>query len=1470
LTSADLGEVAALVDAAATAGITLSVTDGRLECHAPAGALTPELVDRLRADKAKIVELLTRDRDPARPHPLTANQRSVLFHQRMVPDSAAYNLGVAVRLAGAADVARLDAALCDVVARYAILRTTFSWAADEPTQSAGDVPATILTDVTAAAAEHDATIARLLDAPFDLEREIPVRAALVRDPVDATAPTLVLVVHHVAADLWSMEQIFDDWMARYSGGPALPSAPPGFVAEVRREARWSRTDEARQHLEYWRTELGGELPVLDLPFDRPRPPLQSFRGDRLSVVVDGGLGQRLAQVARAADASPNMLFLSAFQVLLHKHSGLDDIVIGTPAAGRQGRDRAGIVGFLANPVVVRSHVDPDGGFDALLARTRAAVLRGLDRPYPFTLLVDSLALVREPARSPIFQVMYVWQQPRTAQDRTIAEAGQRGAPYDVTLAVSPGPQGFTCTWTYNTDLFDEATVRRLAAGLTAILRAIADDPAALVSQLPSVDAESAAAMLRAATGPQVPLDGAPGWVGQFIAQAGRTPAASALVCGSEVLTYEQLAARVAGAAAGLRDLGVTAETRVGLCMSRSEDLVVAMLAIAAAGGAYVPLDPEYPRERLAYMADDAEVALCVVDSRGAAMLSSFGGALVRMADLGASTVSAVDVAGVGDLAYLIYTSGTTGRPKGVMVTNRNVTNLFAGLDRSVGSALVDGKQPVWLAVTSVCFDISVVELLWTLCRGFRVVLDTGLRATVGQRPEREVGFGLFYFSADSGSRSGPDMFRLLMEGARFADENGFTAVWVPERHFHAFGGAYPNPAVLGSAVAVSTRNVAIRAGSVVLPLHDPLRVAEEWAVVDNLSGGRVGLSFASGWQPRDFVLAPDRFADRRESMWTDIETVRRLWRGEPVRRRDGVGKEVDVAPLPRSVQPELPVWATAAGSEETFRRAGERGLNLLTHLLGQNVEELTQKISVYRRARAEAGHDRGVVTLMLHTFVHPDDGFVLESVREPFKEYLRSSLDLMRGLAKGLGVDPDAHREMLVDHAFERYVRTSALFGTPEQCAALVTKFNAAGVDEIACLIDFGVEDDLVLDSLRHLNSVRALCEPRAEAVPLPALIERHGVTHLQCTPALAKMLLLQPDETRMPRHLLVGGDAAPPGLAAQLRDAGVGEVLNMYGPTETCVWSAVEPLGDTMPAMVGGAIANTSLYCLDSRLSPTPPGVVGELWIGGEGVARGYWRRPDLTDERFRPDPFSAVPGTRMYRTGDLVKPVGDGRFVFLGRSDNQVKVRGFRIEIGEVESAVARHGQIQANVVVARSDGQGDSILVAFVVPRDPGSFDGADLRAVLRRELPEYMVPSRIVVLDQLPLTINGKVDRARLVAGTGIVDTVPAAPLVRPRTPTEKALESIWAQMLERSAVGIDENFFEIGGHSLLAAKMHALVVSQGIADLALVDLFSYPTIAALAEFVDSRDGASHDAEGDVDARAELRRAGARQQRTRRGR
>ncbi|MGO4833165.1 MupA/Atu3671 family FMN-dependent luciferase-like monooxygenase, partial [Rhizobiaceae sp. 2RAB30] len=531
---------------------------------------------------------------------------------------------------------------------------------------------------------------------------------------------------------------------------------------------------------------------------------------------------------------------------------------------------------------------------------------------------------------------------------------------------------------------------------------------------------------------------------------------------------------------------------------------------------------------------------------------------------------------------------------------------------------------------------------------------------------------------------------LLLEGAKFADAHGFQALWTPERHFHAFGGPYPNPSVTGAAVAAVTKNLSIRAGSCVLPLHHPARVAEEWAVLDNISNGRVGLAFASGWMPEDFVLRPENAPPHNKAaMLRDIETVRRLWRGEKVEFDFGKGK-VDVVTQPRPVQAELPVWVTTAGNPETYREAARLGANVLTHLLGQSIEELADKIRIYREALVEAGRNPAdhKVTLMLHTLLGADREEVRAQAREPMKDYLRSATALIKqyawafpafkkpqGIAQPMDIDLQSldgdELDAILEFAFLRYFEDSGLFGTVDDALSRIEQIAAIGVDEVACLIDYGVPSDIVLERLVPLAEVvaRSRAAPAQEGeleAGLAAEIERHGVTHLQCTPSMARMFLMNEDDRRAlgaVRHLFIGGEALPASLMVDLRKTTAASVENMYGPTETTIWSSTLSVGAAEGVVpLGRPIANTQLYALDAARRPVPPGMPGELYIGGDGVARGYHNRPDLTAERFLTNPFA--PG-RFYRTGDLVRFTADGTLQFLGRADHQVKVRGYRIEL-------------------------------------------------------------------------------------------------------------------------------------------------------------------------------------------------------------
>ena len=477
---------------------------------------------------------------------------------------------------------------------------------------------------------------------------------------------------------------------------------------------------------------------------------------------------------------------------------------------------------------------------------------------------------------------------------------------------------------------------------------------------------------------------------------------------------------------------------------------------------------------------------------------------------------------------------------------------------------------------------------WELNASGTVKGDTPTARPAGASPprlRRPVDFSVMFFSASDDALT-DERYKLVIEAARFADRHGFAAVLVPERHFTRLGCLYPNPSVLHAALARETERIRLRAGSIVLPLHNPIRVAEEWAMVDNLSGGRVELSFASGWHPNDFVFFPERYVDRHADMFRGIDTVRRLWEGEAIAATGGTGEAVEVRIQPSPVQRAFPLWITAAGNPETFVRAGELGANLLTHLLDHDVQELGGKIALYRDARARHGHDpaRGRVAVMLHTFLGDDLDQVREEVRGPYTKYLKSIAHLLTafGQSRGRSIDPavlsEPDRDALAEFLFDRFYSQRALLGTPESCQHLVAALSDVGVDEVTCLLDFGPAAESILRHLPDLDRLRRMCAasaPAEQSVPEPPdRVRERCTTEVSGRELLAKLSARGPVFPGIQRVWLGDGEALA--YTRPAADLGVGE-----GP-----WLA-------HPAFLGAC-----LQSLAAAASPTHAAWTSGTWV--------------------------------------------------------------------------------------------------------------------------------------------------------------------------------------------------------------------------------------------------------------------------------
>jgi natural product biosynthesis luciferase-like monooxygenase protein len=1422
-------------------------------------------------------------------YPLSRLQEGMLFHSAYSPETAIYHDIFSFHLRAPFDADALSRAVQDLARRHPILRTSFELGQfSEPLQLVhADVQLPIAIDDLRSlpADEQAAAIAAWIEREkatlFDWTQPPLLRIQLHRRSDETFQFTLSF--HHAILDGWSVAVLLTELFQQYLSlqglpVPALPLPPEASFREFVALEREAIKSEEQQR--FWAEKLAGHSVSRIARWPLAETPEGARRVVNYEVPLSDALSQELQRLAQSLAVPVKSVLLAAHLRIVSLLSAEPDVMTGLVVNGRpESSDGDRALGLFLNTLPLRLQIQ-GGSWRDLVRATYAAEQELMPyRLYPLAELQQQHNGRQLFETAFYFIHFHVYQ--RLAEfdaleviDSEVYEETNFTFLANFQRDVNSGRLGLTLT--YDDRLLGHAQIEAIGGYYLAALAALVRDPDRCYDDQSLLGRDEQRRLLHEWNATQIDLPIDEQIHRCFEAQAARTPDAIAAIHRDRQLSYAELNGRANRLAHALRAMGVGPDQRVGICVERSLEMLIGLLGILKAGAAYVPLDPNYPAERIQFMLDDArpQVLLTqqhlldrlVVGDRQVVCLDADWPQIAGYPAADPPLISSAD-----NLAYVLYTSGSTGRPKGVMVSHRNVANFFAGMDRTIGAE----PPGVWLALTSISFDISVLELFWTLARGFTVVVQDEEAAqpagavdpAIAQRP---LDFSLFYFASESGDGQ-RDPYRLLLDGARFADQHGFAAVWTPERHFHAFGGPYPNPSVTSAAVAAITERIQIRAGSVVLPLHHPLRVAEEWAVVDNLSQGRVGISFASGWHADDFVFAPEQYATRKDAMLDGIQTVQRLWRGETIPQQNGAGHTINVGVLPRPKQAELPVWLTAAGNPETFAIAARNGWNLLTHLLGQSIPELAEKIALYRRTWREAGHPGdGHISLMLHTFVGEDMQQVRQIVREPFKNYLRSSVGLLQNLARSLGQDynsfSQADLNALLDHAFERYFETSGLFGTIERCQTIVNQLKAIGVDELACLVDFGIDEELVLHSLPLLDRLRQQSNmPQAEAaaLPVPEQILRHGVTHLQCTPSRAAMLLLEPNAATALQSLhaiLLGGEALPSTLAAQLREITAAELHNMYGPTETTIWSSTQQIASADEITIGRPIANTRMYILDRQMRPVPVGVPGQLFIGGDGVVRGYLQRPDLTAERFIPDPFAQDPGARLYHTGDLARYWPDGQIEFLGRGDQQVKLRGFRIELGEIEAVLRQHAAVRDAVVTVREEAPagtpGAQRLVAYIVAeRSSGANNGPahagghlaeelfdqsaltlKLRELLRAKLPAYMTPTAFVFLDTLPLTPNGKLDRNALPAPDSTRRDL-ASNYVAPRTPLEEQLTQIWAEVLGVERVGIQDSFVDLGGHSLLSLQLMTRIRETFQVELPLRALFESATVATLAEAIE---------------------------------
>ncbi|ACB75248.1 non-ribosomal peptide synthetase [Opitutus terrae] len=686
---------------------------------------------------------------PVGEEPLSIGQEALWFLHRAAPESAAYNTAIALRLRGALDRAKVRRVLAALQERHPLLRATFASGGGKPVMRIAATAELAWQEVEAngwTIEQLERAVTADYQRPFALEAGRVFRATLfVRGAADHV---LLIGVHHVVGDAWTNWVLLDEFRQLYAGTGPLPAVSGTYSAFVRWQRSLLASREGEELRRWWLQELAGELPTLALPTDFPRPAVLEPQGASVPVTLPGETWQRIKSLARAQQATPFAVLLAAYHVFLHRHTGQEELIVGSPTAGRSRPEFAGIAGYFVNPVPLRARVSGASPFAELLAQVKRTVLGALAHAdYPLPELVEALKLARDPSRPALFQTLFVLQKPPQTDARgdALKAAGARtGAAWsgleveEFPLAQMEGQFELTLelfedgagSFKYNNRLFSAATAGRMARRFVGLIDAITQDPTCRIEALPLLAPEERRLVVQTWNETPAAYPTAHCLHELIAQQATRTPAAPALSFASTALTYAELDARANQLAHGLRRAGVGPDRLVGVCAERSVDLVVALLAVLKAGGAYVPLDPGYPRERLAFMLADSAVPLVLTQDH----LREGLRAVVNSATATAPRLVALDAewpeiarepttppaSGVtpSHLAYMIYTSGSTGRPKGALNTHRAIVNRLLWMQDAYRLTAADTV----MQKTPFSFDVSVWEFFWPLLAGARLVV----------------------------------------------------------------------------------------------------------------------------------------------------------------------------------------------------------------------------------------------------------------------------------------------------------------------------------------------------------------------------------------------------------------------------------------------------------------------------------------------------------------------------------------------------------------------------------------------------------------------------------------------------------------------------------------------------------------------------------------------------------------------------
>jgi amino acid adenylation domain-containing protein len=1329
-------------------------------------------------------------------YPQSSAQKRLFFLDQFENIGTGYNIPAVLEIKGKLDKERFENTFKSLIERHETLRTSFTFVNNEPVQRVRENVEFKVEQYTPGLTGRPSPgeIIGSFVRPFNLSKAPLLRVGLVDVPDESCL--LLFDMHHIISDGSSMRVLNREFTQIYAG---KENRVPHLHLQYRDFSTWQNrrveTGKIHEQERYWLDLYSGQIPKLAFPTDYPRPAVLSFKGDRCDFRPGKEETAGLKKLAAQYGTTLYMNLMAVFNVLLYKYTGQEDIIIGSGIMGRPHADLHDIIGMFVNSLALRNRPSGAKSFRLFLQEVKTASLKAFEnQDMQFEDLVDKLNLERAPSRNPLFDVMFTvqnFEQTKVELENVTFSPCQYGnvtSKFDMTLFTFEKGDNIDFQLEFCTDLFKPGTITRMTDHFINIIRQVTADPGIRLPEIDLPGEEEKRRLLhdfnntyewypRKSTIPEL-----------FQQQVEKNPDRVAVVFADQFLTYRELSQRAGTIAAYLYfENHVRQDTPVAMLMERSIPMMEVILGILKAGGAYLPLDPSFPEERMKDMLLDSGTRVLISRKRYIKTLNRLQWECPLF-----YTFLCVDSTG-------IY--GEEEREESELMDKK----LWEYVGQGAGDEITGGGwlssytgKPIPKAEMGEYGD-NILKKLTPLLHNRVRVLEVGCASGITMyRIAPKVGF---YYGCDlSAAIIEKNRQRIRAQGHRNIVVDCLPAHEIDrikEKDFHLV--------ILNSVIQCFNG-------------HNYLRKVIRKAV-DKL--GEKGYFFIGDVMDREL----------KKDLIKDLEAFKRAHKGKEYTTKTDWSTELFVSKnFFRDLTVEIPGIRKAEFSPKVYTIENE-----LTRFRYDVLLTIDKKKKIPQTKTPKQKHK------------YQHDASILEKYR---KKKVPSTNKADGGQLAYI-------------------IYTSGSTGKPK--GTLTTHANVIRVVRNTNYIRFTGEDRVlqlsnyafdgsVFDIYGALLNGAALVMLKKEDVlaldRLSALIVRERITVFFVTTALFNALVdIGIQGLKGVRKVLFGGERVSVEHAAKARHyLGENRVIHVYGPTETTVYATyyninhIDPRMDTIP--IGSPISNTFVYILDPRLKIVPIGVNGELYIGGDGTARGYLNRPGLTREKFlRGGPGGAVfsksapPGRRrqkIYKTGDLARWLWDGNIEFIGRVDHQVKIRGFRIEPGEIESRLLKYHEIKKTFVTARENASAERYLCAYIAADVSGGVDVAGLKEDLHRQLPDFMVPAYFVLVDDFPLTPNGKIDIDKLpdpeAAG-------PADGYTAPRNPLEEKMAALWADVLgvDQRYTGIDSDFFELGGHSLKATLLVSKIQEELHLQVPLAEVFRTPTIRGLSGYLKKAPG-----------------------------